>query len=108
MSHSEDYPSLQRAATGSHPDDAPCFHEVYEIVSTVELVHDQRVYRVEILRSYTRRDDHYSSHAYMREDDGGFHRWMPLTIGGVYSDSADGAIARTIGFLRGRSHGQHH
>ena len=108
MSHSEDYPSLQRAATGSGPDIAPCFHEVYELVSTVELAHDHRFYRIEVLKSYSNLDRRYSSHVYMREDAGDIQHWKPIDVGYVKWDSVDDTLAQTIGFLRGRSHGQHH
>jgi hypothetical protein len=102
MNYPDSIPALHSAA--SDQEFSPRFHEVYEIVSIVELVHNMRVYRIEILKSYSESTDPFSSCAYRREDEDGNQKWQRLEIGWVRRDSVDSALAQTIGFLRSITH----
>ena len=101
--NNEEIPALQRAATDN--DSGQRFSEVYQIVTVVEICHENAVYRVEVLKHYAIPDDtRFSCRTYQRSHEVVGERWEIVRIGDVRRDSVDSALSQTLGFLRRRTH----
>ena len=101
--NNEEIPALHRAATDN--DLCKRLTEVHQIVTVVEICHENEVYRVEVLKIYAQRPDNpFWCHTYQRHCTNEGIRWDLLEIGAVRCDSVDSALSQTLGFLRRRTH----
>jgi len=82
------------------------FDEVYEVVRTVDIIHDDKFYRFEVVRGYTNTNVPYTVHAWVQddvkveEDDEPKCVWIQdNSQPWVACESAEGALSQALGFL---------
>jgi hypothetical protein len=90
--------------------------EAYEVVHIIEVVMDERRYRIEVLKGYWNPNIPYSARAYIEEDvtiqptyaqsSKGFEEkprsmriWVDYHLPWTSRDTADGALTQALGFL---------
>ena len=94
------------------------FTEVYEVVHTVDVTMNHDMYRIEVLKDYSRSSFEYVVRYYLRQamtvqpsfpSDGGiFSRtpesmyvWVYTHFPDVHADTPDRALAQALGFMEG-------
>ncbi len=76
------------------------FDEIWEIVTSVQVVRGNAVYRIEVVRNLKDANPKFSVHYFSRSD-GVWRRGGDF--GAVFADTAERALSQGLGFIRDAS-----
>jgi len=79
--------------------DQKSFEEVYEVVKTAIIVHNDGTYRIEVLKSFWNSNIPYTTSSYRDELIDGKHVWVWYHAPWTRRDTADEALGQALGFL---------
>jgi hypothetical protein len=75
------------------------FVELYEVVRTVVVNKNDKVYRIEVLKGYANPAIPYSTRCDVRENENGRSVWVGYELPWTNRDDAEGALQQALSFL---------